>query len=896
MRAMRLMLILVICLAARPVFAGVSDPNEIVEQSKLDSSLTMAKESYEKVSTSVKTWFNDGVAAMKTWAKKVTGEPAPAGTATEKRTTAAVAPQNIDNGVVTAPQVESPGAASTGATGTTGTTGSTTGTPAGTGSATASSPGAATGGIGPAQDLREVKKRLKKEGVSKVTKSGRKPQGNLMLTKAGVPLIPLVTQKTVKLAGGKTKVVMAPVKRIPRLDIGEEPTLSRNDFLPSSYMDRVTEVKDIPALPTPPFVADSEVKAVFKEQIVGALPPQDMEKKNFGLDKIITIETIAKAMPVLKALNNIVEKNYKELTPAQQLWLTAMILFDKGDRCAMLIGLLDELSQNERYTADANFHLGICAAKLQLHTLAFDRLAGLIRSENPVYASDAIKMLAKNLPSENEITFSKLIRDLKNQKLIPESLRDEVNYLTAKGAFKEGDYQQARAYAETVPEKSGRYGNSQFITGLAFFSLGQTGKGLGRLEQLREWMAKNKVNDKNLNSLTAINIARMRFTQGRYKEALPMYMAIDKDHPIWVQALVEQGWAQLATNDFAGAIGNMYSLHSPYFRAVYKPESFVVRTIGYLNICQYGDAYRTLSWLEQEYRPWVDQVNGFVTTNRLASDFYEMVISYLKTKSDSNTGGLPYQIIREMARQREFLNYQTSLNEKADEVGRYEGVNRGIADMKANTAARIAKATARYNEARANLKKAETAKTANTADAGGLRADDYKRLMKFERDTVVGLRFQNQLLDQSKKTWTSLNTKVMAKIDKDRYILREKAGRHLVTTLLRLKGEMNRVLENNEFLRYEVFSGSGENIRYQVAGGKVAEGGTGGRIPASIKPQKAMAWSFDGEYWEDEIGSYRSGLKNNCAQVAKMDEFFKDKEKGGKDQKGQAAVEKGAGQ
>src|SRR6185369_17598870 len=71
----------------------------------------------------------------------------------------------------------------------------------------------------------------------------------------------------------------------------------------------------------------------------------------------------------------------------------------------------------------------------------------------------------------------------------------------------------------------------------------------------------------------------------------------------------------------------------------------------------------------------------------------------------------------------------------------------------------------------------------------------------------------------------------------------------------------SRVLENNEFLRYEVFSGSGENIRYQVSGGQVS--GTN-RIPAHIKPTKMMNWNFDGEFWEDEIGSYRSSLQNNC--------------------------------
>jgi hypothetical protein len=61
-------------------------------------------------------------------------------------------------------------------------------------------------------------------------------------------------------------------------------------------------------------------------------------------------------------------------------------------------------------------------------------------------------------------------------------------------------------------------------------------------------------------------------------------------------------------------------------------------------------------------------------------------------------------------------------------------------------------------------------------------------------------------------------------------------------------------------LRYEIFSASGENIRFQVAGGKKEN-----RIPANVIPKsKSLHWNFDGEYWEDEIGHYRSSLTNNC--------------------------------
>ncbi len=91
--------------------------------------------------------------------------------------------------------------------------------------------------------------------------------------------------------------------------------------------------------------------------------------------------------------------------------------------------------------------------------------------------------------------------------------------------------------------------------------------------------------------------------------------------------------------------------------------------------------------------------------------------------------------------------------------------------------------------------------------------------------------------------------------------MRESAGRSLATNLKNIQKEISKVLENNEFLRYEVFAGSGENIRYQVAGGK----GVKGKVSANTAPPKTLNWDFEGEYWEDEIGSYRSTLKNNCS-------------------------------
>jgi hypothetical protein len=68
-------------------------------------------------------------------------------------------------------------------------------------------------------------------------------------------------------------------------------------------------------------------------------------------------------------------------------------------------------------------------------------------------------------------------------------------------------------------------------------------------------------------------------------------------------------------------------------------------------------------------------------------------------------------------------------------------------------------------------------------------------------------------------------------------------------------------LDQVDVLKYELYSGAGEHIRYQVAGGEVNESK---RPELKVEDSKAMKWDFRGEVWEDEIGHYRSGLKNVC--------------------------------
>lgn len=710
---------------------------------------------------------------------------------------------------------------------------------------------------GPAlTELKATKEDLKAEGLVRVAKPGRKGQDNLSRSKSGVPVFAKIDK----------------VKALPRLDVGEEPTVMKRDFLVKNIPLLTAPAQDIKPLSTPSLIGESEIREKIAKFEGVAEKAKDLNRGEFGLDKIVTKESVDKIQLKPKELVAIVEKPYREMGEAELQLLTALIMYNKGENCPAILGMLNGLSKDEKFGTEANFMLGKCASHLKLNHLAFEKLSTIAKDKNHEFTTDALQILVSGISVEQEGAFGRLVRDLGDSKLIPTKNQDEVYFVAAKGLFRDGDYASAKTFAEKVPESSKRFAQANFLVGLSLYSLNQIPKAMAKLEELRNWMNKSGKMDKSLNSLAAINLARMRFTQGQAKEALSLYQSIDKDQPMWVQGLIEQGWVQLAMDDFAGAIGNMYSLHSPYFRAVYKPESFVVRTIGYLNICQYGDAYRTLSWLEHEYRPWGDKTKAYLEQKRSALDIYELTKTYLKGKSDQDVAGLPPQVLREMARQKEFLNLQGALNDLSDEFGRYDAVDGMILSVRSKLKNREQKAVARFKDLKAKLKRAETDKTLVQ------NIDQWRQQSHLEREVVISLRYQMDILDQSRKSYASLREATLAKLEKDRRGMKESAGKVLLTALNRVNGEINRVLENNEFLRYETFAGSGENIRYQVAGGKTSETN---RVPANMKPTKMLNWAFDGEYWEDEIGSYRSSLRNNCPNSAKMEGFFKNRQADG---------------
>ena len=114
-----------------------------------------------------------------------------------------------------------------------------------------------------------------------------------------------------------------------------------------------------------------------------------------------------------------------------------------------------------------------------------------------------------------------------------------------------------------------------------------------------------------------------------------------------------------------------------------------------------------------------------------------------------------------------------------------------------------------------------------------------------------------------------LREQALNRIDQQKSVIRVSAANALKKYFTNNLTKLNETLDQSDILQYEIYSGAGEHLRHQMAGGEVTQEE---RPELKVKNDQALNWEFKGEIWEDEVGHYRSSLKNVCPQNNESEE------------------------
>lgn len=522
--------------------------------------------------------------------------------------------------------------------------------------------------------------------------------------------------------------------------------------------------------------------------------------------------------------------------------IQALLLYDYQKKLDSAMSLFIDLMNSDKFKHQAMYHYAEIAFQLGLPNEFKSKMMQLSQVNNAFFKKIATESLVKNAvaiaPSDVE----------KIEPLTVEystSFNSADYYLLRRAQYfgQKGDLSRAENSIKQIHPNSQVSNSAQLLLSNLYYRQGQLNPALKTLEAQQDNVASLAKTDK-IRNLTYLSLARMYFQKGQYKNAYTQYLKIDKSSSFWLQASQEQALTQILFGDYIGAAGNMFSLHTDYFKKAYAPDSYIVRAIGYLNLCQFGDAVSVVADLHRRYSKQYEQILAFKNTQHASADYYNLVKELFNGQQTGDVKNLPRAFVIELARQPTFIAVQKQINSTEEEITGFNQVIGGLGTK----ATKLRASKEQTHKLLADLKNNKQ---------NPLLAEQYERqILAFELEIAVLAKGREKIervrnLAQERMSSEKVKLKVIASD-----ILQQQFKSQLKM--------LTEVMEQKDVLAYDIYSGAGEHLRYQMAGGETPE-----RNPAeALTPEekKSYRWKFRGEVWEDEVGHYRSSLTNVCAK------------------------------
>lgn len=656
-----------------------------------------------------------------------------------------------------------------------------------------------------------------------------------------------VTQPASKSSGLKVKSSgvptfdFAPNQAIPKLKVGSERVLQAT--VPALV---------IPPAPTAKFQG---IKKSAETPPIGAAKLAAPEAVK-APQVFVSTQTISK-VPDVKELKAVGEPQFSEPNPTTKELKTfsanefkmieGLIFLQVHGNNDMALPILSEIFKDKDLRQEAMFHYAEAARKLGLPKEFRNSLLTVAKeTKDAELRRDAAVELTKHI-SILDVSDIKDIEPLAQANDVDVTANDAYNFYRAKYFLEQGNLGQVEDALTLIPEKSSYHNDALLISALFNYRQGQ----IDKAQQFLEQVLKKADKSHPVRTVAAITLARIHFQKNKFKEAFDTYLEVDKGHPFFLQAMVEQAWTQILVKDFEGAAGNMFPLHTDFFKNAYNAESYVVRTVAYLNLCQFGDAQNVLQNLGRKYAPIYGKLEAYKAQHKNSADYYETVRGWLKSPEQKEVDGLPRSFIVDWARHPSYVNIQKNINTYEDEISNFNKITlnlvqreKDVLNLQNETNKELSNIRIKLTDAKANVNK-------------DLLKQDEERLTR----RLSALKYESANINRARNQVKVVRDLASQKLENEKKSLRTVAAETLKKRYDKMVAELKALIDQNEVLQYEIYAGAGEHIRYQTAGGEVNKDK---RDELKVEKSKAMKWSFKGEIWEDEIGHFRSSLKSVC--------------------------------
>jgi len=305
-------------------------------------------------------------------------------------------------------------------------------------------------------------------------------------------------------------------------------------------------------------------------------------------------------------------------------------------------------AKKKRDSAKAYYYVGRSLLKLGLVYSAIPFLIKAISSDNRHYTPLALKGLFRISEYLKEDKFLHSAMEELDYDYLPTESRAEVNYYLGKSYFGDELYEKAMRKFQKVIAGSHFFSASLYFRGLIYYKDGNLQKAA---EFFKEILDLEGAEGTLVYDLAALALGRLYYELQAFSRAITAYRLVTKWSSVWHEALFESSWAYFMAGNPQKALGNLHSVHSPFFDRYFNPESYLLKAIIFYSFCWYGDAdksvtdflqrYTTLSaYISklQEVYEQADPQQVFLSLSKKAQsgdqkdEYYKMIFNFILTE------------------------------------------------------------------------------------------------------------------------------------------------------------------------------------------------------------------------------------------------------------------------
>jgi hypothetical protein len=327
-------------------------------------------------------------------------------------------------------------------------------------------------------------------------------------------------------------------------------------------------------------------------------------------------------------------------------------------------------------------------------------------------------------------------------------------------------------------------------------------------------------------------------------------------------SLQELSWAFLMDDKYAEAIGTAMNLEAGGLRKTFAPEAGMVMAMALNELCQYPESVHAIQLLRKHYEApykWLTEWSNAAVDGK-RKNLYPALVEYLR-----KMGKTPDRVATEWTRSPLVLSSQDEINLMYDEKDSTTALGKsGVQEQR------------RIGEAIVKLAREIKPRLA-AARKRSSHIEDLPPSLRGDLEKVHHLVAQFKRLQHAAPIWRAVLANYRRKAPVREHLLVEGINKDLDTRTVRMLAMLEEISENVQLIEVEIYNGASSDIIWQNAHPDYA------KVAKEMKDEQQRAsgqqvynWgrgpagdAEEHEIWEDELGSFKANLYNNCSSKDK---------------------------